>query len=101
MAKLYTSPIDIEIKLFNGWINKWCAETKKTVGRPYERETREIIAAYGRTPEQASERLKKKLCEITEKEERKHAERESEKLLIKTETFVRETDCGPGREARN
>lgn len=95
MSKLY-GDIKIEVKPFPGFRNKWRAETKHVLERPYQGwGYGEQVICYGKTAEEATEKLKDKLCKITAKEERKHAEHSEWKAGIKETTFNRDQDCQP------
>lgn len=84
--------IAIKVKPFDGFRNKWKAEA--TVQRPYKGwGGYDNVVRYGKTAEEATERLKDKLCEITAKEEEKHARHLEWKSGIKETTFNRDQDC--------
>lgn len=91
--KLYPEPIKIEVRPFAGFINKWIAETE-WMERPYQNwGYGGKLQAYGKTAEDALEKLKDKLCKVTEKEEAKHASHREWHAGIKETTFSREDDC--------
>ena len=91
--KLYEDEIKIEVRPFDGFRNKWVAETE-LVKRPYKDwGYDECIKVYGKTATEAVERLKDKLCKITAKEEAKHARHLEWKSGIKETTFSRDQDC--------
>jgi hypothetical protein len=94
--KLYTEDIKIECRPYNGFRNKWKAESAY-IRTPYDRSFSigENVTCYARTAEEAVERLKDKLCKVTAEQERKHAEHLEWKAGIKDTTFSREQDCNP------
>jgi hypothetical protein len=93
--KLYEEEIKIEVRPYNGYRNKWAAESS-WVAKPYKDwGTGERISCYGKTAAEAVERLKDKLCKVTAREERKHAAHLEWKSGIKETTFSREQDCNP------
>lgn len=94
--KLYEEEIKIEVRPFEGFRNKWKAETVGVVEQPYTGwGYGETHAAYAKTAAEAVERLKNKLCKITAREERKHVEHLEWKSGIKETTFSRDQDCNP------
>jgi hypothetical protein len=99
-AKLYTGEITIAVKPFDSFLkrNRWKAESGY-VATPYApgswAASQESLTAYGPTPEEATERLKDKLCKLTAREEAKHAEHLAWEAGIKETTFSREADCNP------
>lgn len=94
--KIYSEEIQIEVRPFPGFRNKWVAITKNLVEKPYgDWGCGEILLQYGKTATEATEKLKTKLCKITAREEAKHAEHLEWKAGIKEATFSREQDCNP------
>jgi hypothetical protein len=92
--KLYDEEVPITVKPFNGFINKWKAEAR--IETPYKDwGGYSFYTAYAKTAEDALEKIKDKLCKITAREERKHAEHLEWKSGIKDTTFSRERDCNP------
>ncbi len=92
MSKLYEKEIEITVKPYDGFRNKWVAEA--TVNRPYQEWGGCYAeACYGKTAAVATERLKDKLCAITAKEEVKHAKHLAWEAEIKKTTFNRGQDC--------
>lgn len=95
--KLYTEEIQIECKPYDGFRNKWYAVTVWPVDKPYGRSygLPKKVEQYGKTPQEAVEKLKDKLCKITAIEERKHLEYQEWKAGIKITSFSRDQDCNP------
>jgi hypothetical protein len=92
MSKLYEADIEIECRPYSGFRNKWKAEAR--IRRPYHGcGYGENVICCGKTAEEATERLKDKLCKITDEEEREHATHLEWKAGIKKTTFNRDQDC--------
>lgn len=90
--KVYEEEIEIQVKPFDGFFNKWRAVAQ--VQRPYKDwGGYDNVVRFGKTAEEAGERLKDKLCEITAAEEAKHAIHLEIKAGTKETTFSRDRDC--------
>lgn len=87
---------DIEITVipYSGWRYKWKATA--FVQRPYNGwgGSDEFIR-LGKTAEEATKKLKDKLCKITAKEEEKNRAYHERTAGIKRTTFNRDKDCNP------
>jgi hypothetical protein len=92
--KLYDEGIKIMIVPSGRFRNKWKAESAY-FNTPYEywgTGGKQIIC-YGRTPAQAIERVKDKLCKVTANQEARHDRHLEWKSRIKEMTFNLDQDC--------
>jgi hypothetical protein len=95
MTRLY-GDIAIEVVPYAAGFsrNKWRASTKNRLPKPYQGwGGSETVNAWGKTSEEAVEKLKNKLCKITAREEKRHAEHQRLKAGIKETFFNRDQDC--------